>query len=35
VWKENLVNELKEKGIDDAAVIGEVLPVPNGKIVVS
>jgi len=31
----DLVNELKEKGIDDVAVIGEVLSEPKGKIVVS
>ena len=31
----DLVNELKEKGIDAAAVIGEVLSEPKGKIVVS
>lgn len=32
---DDLVNKLKEKGIDDAAVIGEVLSEPKGKIVVS
>ena len=31
----DLVNELKKKGIDDAAIIGEVLSEPKGKIVVS
>jgi len=31
----DLVNELKEKGIDDAAVIGEVLTEPKEKIIVS
>jgi selenide,water dikinase len=31
----DLVNELKEKGIDDAAIIGEVLPDPKERIVVS
>jgi selenide,water dikinase len=31
----DLVNELKEKGIDDAAVIGEVLTEPKGRIVVN
>jgi len=31
----DLVNELKEKGIDNVAVIGEVLSEPKGKIVVS
>jgi selenide,water dikinase len=31
----DLVNELKEKGVDDAAVIGEVLSEPKERIVVS
>ena len=31
----DLLNELKEKGISNCAVIGEVLSVPKGKIVVT
>ena len=32
---DDLVKSLKKKGVNDAAVIGEVLPKPEGKIVVS
>ena len=32
---DDLVKSLKKKGINDAAVIGEVLPRPEGRIIVS